>query len=110
MLDSGSEECGRFVPRFVCEGERSPVDAQEMLSADVAGDLEGFSGIGVLCVHEPAGRVSTDRENGNERSAAAIANLREYLAVLICSVSGTVDAARRSGRNSCSPSCNKSLR
>lgn len=87
------EQSRWLVPGFVGERKGAPVYAEQMLSADVDGDLESFGGVGVLGTHEPAGLVGADGEDSYARRAAAAADLGEDFAVLPGGVAGAVDAA-----------------
>ena len=60
------EKLGRLVPWLVGELERTPVDAENVLRANVGCDLHSFGWIGVLAVHEPAGCVGSYGEHCNK--------------------------------------------
>src|SRR5690349_10287546 len=87
------EKMRRFFPGLVSEGEGAPVDAEQMLRADVCCDLDRFGGVGVLRAHEPSGCVGSDGKYGDEWWSASGPDFGKDFAVLVCGVAGAVDAA-----------------
>lgn len=79
------------------------MDAQGLLSSDIAGDLHGLFGIDVLGAHEMPGVIGANGQQGDGWGAEAPADLVEDFAVAIGCVPGAVDHAGRGFEDEAAP-------
>jgi hypothetical protein len=76
----------RLVQRLVGEHERSPVDPDGRLRAQVAVDPDRVGGIDVVRGHEPAWPVGADRDRRKVEAAETPADVAEILRIAVSPV------------------------
>jgi hypothetical protein len=85
----------RIAPRFVGQREGPPMNAERLPRPAVLHDPHRLGGIDVLVLHEPAWRVSADRQHGDINNRKPTGKLKENPAITIAGVAGDIDDADR---------------